>query len=177
MECFDIGKSNHRENIQVSNVTKAIIVFGSSRRDGNTGQAADYLASLLSCDVIDVGAANITPYDYQHRNQDDEFMPIMKRIIEHEIIIFASPIYWYSMSAAWISNGTMHGRKHSVKLACPFTSSHILTTPSSPSSHVHRLHTFSFSLQHQRVLRYKCLLRFICHIFLSVPFFFAPSVV
>ena len=80
-------------------MTKAIIVFGSSRRDGNTGQAADYLASLLSCDVIDVGAANITPYDYQHRNQDDEFMPIMKRIIEHEIIIFASPIYWYSMSA------------------------------------------------------------------------------
>ncbi len=78
---------------------KSIIVFGSSRRHGFTGQLVDEVARQNQLRVIDVGDYNIAPYDYEYRNRDDDFLPLMRDIAQHQQIILASPVYWYTMSA------------------------------------------------------------------------------
>jgi multimeric flavodoxin WrbA len=78
----------------------AIALFSSSRRNGNTGQLMDRIASELGIEVIDLATKNMSAYDYEHRNRDDDFEPLMRRILEFDRIIFASPVYWYAVSPA-----------------------------------------------------------------------------
>ena len=77
-----------------------IALFASSRRDGNTGRFIDRIASPLGIEVVDLGGRRLTAYDYQHRNRDDDFETLMQHVLQHEQIIFATPIYWYSVSPA-----------------------------------------------------------------------------
>lgn len=78
---------------------RPIALLGSSRRHGNTGALLDIIATELEADVIDLSATKLSPYDYEHKNIDDDFVPLLNRILEHEDILFASPIYWYTMSS------------------------------------------------------------------------------
>jgi multimeric flavodoxin WrbA len=75
-----------------------IALFSSSRRKGNTGRLMDRIAATLDIEVVDLASLRITPYDYDHSNRDDDFEPLMDRVLAHGQIIFASPIYWYSVS-------------------------------------------------------------------------------
>lgn len=79
---------------------KTLALFSSSRRRGNTGQFIDRIASELNIEVIDLAELRITPYDYDHRNRSDDFEPLMERVLSHEQVIFATPIYWYAVSPA-----------------------------------------------------------------------------
>ena len=78
---------------------KSIIVFGSSRRHGFTGQLVDEVARRHQLHVIDVSDYDIAPYDYEYHNRGDDFLPLMQNIAQYEQIILASPVYWYTMSA------------------------------------------------------------------------------
>ena len=80
-------------------MTDAIAVFASARRNGNTGKFIDWIASELEVEVIDLAEKNITPFDYEHKNIDDDFVPLMQQILEHQSIIFVTPVYWYGPSA------------------------------------------------------------------------------
>jgi multimeric flavodoxin WrbA len=75
-----------------------IALFGSSRRHGNTGQLTDDIASELDIEVVDLGQLRMSPYDYEHRNRGDDFEPLMRRVLDCERIILASPVYWYAVS-------------------------------------------------------------------------------
>jgi len=79
-------------------VLRAIALFASSRRNGNTGQLMDRITKELEIEVVDLGNARMSAYDYEHRNRDDDFEPLMKRVLDFDQIIFASPVYWYSVS-------------------------------------------------------------------------------
>lgn len=79
---------------------KGIIIQGSSRSDGNTSTVVKYLRQISSFDCVDLKTKNIGYFDYEHNNAEDDFIPLMKGIVEeYDLIIFASPVYWYSMSA------------------------------------------------------------------------------
>jgi multimeric flavodoxin WrbA len=75
-----------------------IALFASSRRNGNTGQLLDCIASELEIEVIDLAERNMSCYDYEHRNRSDDFEPLMQRVLAFEQIILASPVYWYAVS-------------------------------------------------------------------------------
>ena len=78
---------------------KKLIIKGSSRKNGNTQKVIDYLNKNNDFDVIDLLDYNIAPFDYEHKNYTDDFLPLMEKVAEkYETIIFASPVYWYSMS-------------------------------------------------------------------------------
>jgi multimeric flavodoxin WrbA len=77
-----------------------LALFSSSRRLGNTGQLMDRIALELNIEVVDLAGQRISAYDYQHRNRHDDFEPLMQRVLSHDQIIFASPIYWYAVSPA-----------------------------------------------------------------------------
>ncbi len=78
----------------------AIALFASSRRNGNTGQLIDRIARELEIEVVDLASIRMTGYDYEHRNRDDDFEPLMQRVLEFEQLILASPVYWYSVAPA-----------------------------------------------------------------------------
>jgi len=80
-------------------VKEAIAVFGSSRRNGNTGKLIDWIAKELAIDVIDLAEKEISPYDYEHENINDDFIPLMSQLLDYKKIIFVTPVYWYAPSA------------------------------------------------------------------------------
>lgn len=78
---------------------KKVIIVGSSRNNGNTTNIVDAIASRFNIDVINLSHYQISYYDYESKNRNDDFLPLMKSIIEkYDTLIFATPIYWYSMS-------------------------------------------------------------------------------
>ncbi len=77
----------------------AIAVFASSRRQGNTGKLIDWVAGELGIEIVDLADKNISPYDYDHRNINDDFIPLMEHLLTHDKIIFVTPVYWYGPSA------------------------------------------------------------------------------
>ena len=78
---------------------KKIIILGSSRKNGNTTKIVDEIAKEHHIDLVNLSDYNISYYDYESKNIEDDFLPLIKKIIEnHDTFIFATPIYWYNMS-------------------------------------------------------------------------------
>lgn len=76
-----------------------IIILGSSRSDGDTAKAVQILQKNIDCDIVDLNDYAISYYDYEHANKEDDFLPLMRRVIkEYQNIIVATPVYWYTMS-------------------------------------------------------------------------------
>ncbi|PAM92355.1 FMN reductase [Flavobacterium sp. IR1] len=78
---------------------KKVIILGSSRKNGNTTRIVDEISKETEIDVINLSDYNISYYDYESKNREDDFFPLIKGIIEnYDTLIFATPIYWYNMS-------------------------------------------------------------------------------
>jgi multimeric flavodoxin WrbA len=78
---------------------KSVIIVGSSRKNGNTTKIVDEIANQYTMDVINLSDYEISYYDYESKNRNDDFLPLLKSLIEnYNTFIFATPIYWYSMS-------------------------------------------------------------------------------
>ncbi|HFA49643.1 MAG TPA: NADPH-dependent oxidoreductase [Bacteroidetes bacterium] len=78
---------------------KKVIIVGSSRKDGDTENLVRDLVKYSNWDVIDLNDHNIGYYDYEHQNKNDDYIPLMKIIIEkYQVLILATPVYWYAMS-------------------------------------------------------------------------------
>ena len=77
-----------------------IIIYGSARHDGHTKTALnEVLSSDHTIPVVDLNDLNISYFDYENTNQNDDFLPLVERMVQHNTIILASPVYWYCMSA------------------------------------------------------------------------------
>lgn len=78
---------------------KRIIIQGSARNDGNTAQVIAQLKLHLEADVLDLTTKDIEPFDYEFTNQNDDFSAIIREIADdYDMLIFATPVYWYAMS-------------------------------------------------------------------------------
>lgn len=78
---------------------KGVIIQGSARGDGNTNKISLFIKEQTGYDIIDLKSKKIGEFDYNFENSDDDFLPLMKEIVEqYDTIVFISPVYWYSMS-------------------------------------------------------------------------------
>lgn len=78
---------------------KSIIILGTARKQSNTGKAATYLSQMIDSDIVDLLDLEIGRYDYSNQNQDDDFLPLMEKISSnYDMLILATPVYWYSVS-------------------------------------------------------------------------------
>ena len=81
------------------NDTRPLIILGSARNDSNTRKLLDRLFSELDHELIDLLDHTVYPYDYTtNYPADDSFFSIIDRLLRHDTIVFATPVYWYSMS-------------------------------------------------------------------------------
>ncbi|GAB4187400.1 MAG: hypothetical protein Tsb0015_06060 [Simkaniaceae bacterium] len=76
-----------------------IIIFGSSRSDGNTKRAINAFDPENKAALVDLNDVKISPFDYEHKNFEDDYIDLMEKIIKYEHIVLATPVYWYTMSA------------------------------------------------------------------------------
>ncbi|EZH73769.1 FMN reductase [Aquimarina atlantica] len=78
---------------------KGIIILGSSNSNGDTYKAASFVSQQMNYSIIDLKTKNISEFDYEFKNRDDDFHPLIREIVnQYDFIIFATPVYWYTMS-------------------------------------------------------------------------------
>ncbi len=77
----------------------ALALLGSARTHGHTAALLNQLTAGFECDTLDLNTAEIAAFRYdQHYPPNDEFLAIVQKMIAAPIVIFATPVYWYSFS-------------------------------------------------------------------------------
>ena len=78
---------------------EVVIIVGSSRKDGDTANLTKQLIEKSNWDLINLNDFEFSYFDYKHENRNDGYLTLLRKIIEkYDILIFATPVYWYSMS-------------------------------------------------------------------------------
>lgn len=78
---------------------KKVVIVGSSRNDGDAAALTAELIKQSKWDMINLNDYDFSYYDYEHQNRNDDYLPLIETIInKYDTLIFATPIYWYSMS-------------------------------------------------------------------------------
>ncbi|WP_019415458.1 flavodoxin family protein [Paenisporosarcina sp. TG20] len=81
-----------------------VVIYGSTRQNGNTEQLTDHVIEGLDVEKIFLRDYTVKPIADQRHNEggfsgvDDDYNSLVERMMKHETFIFATPIYWYSMS-------------------------------------------------------------------------------
>lgn len=113
---------------------KTLIISGSSRKDGFTQEAISALNCSGDFDELDLNNYNFTYYDYEHQNKNDDYIALMRKLVfKYDVFVFATPVYWYSMSGLMkvffdrftdlLDNEKVLGRKLRYKYMAVLTSS------------------------------------------------------
>ncbi|WP_088072243.1 flavodoxin family protein [Gottfriedia luciferensis] len=80
------------------------ILHGSSRENGNTEQLTNLITKDVKTTEVHLRHKNIKAInDQRHESTgfqpiDDDYEEIIKEMLDHETIIFSTPLYWYGMS-------------------------------------------------------------------------------
>ena len=48
--------------------------------------------------VVDLHTKRISPYRYDETDRSDNFLAIAEEMTKRDVIVFATPVYWYAMS-------------------------------------------------------------------------------
>lgn len=83
---------------------KITTFIGSSRENGNTEILTDIVTKDILHNKIYLRDLNIKPiHDLRHdvngfRPVDDDYDQIIKALLESDLLLFSTPVYWYTMS-------------------------------------------------------------------------------
>ncbi len=80
---------------------KTLIILGSHREESNTLDLAQ--KKFPGSPIIDLTQMKIHTFNYNVKEReagyaDEDFDSIVKQMINAETLVFATPVYWYSMS-------------------------------------------------------------------------------
>lgn len=91
-------------NIEEELVMSIAIVYGGTRQNGNTEILTEQAIQGVTADRIYLREYTIRPIeDLRHTKNgfqdiDDDYNSIIDRILQYDILVFSTPIYWFSMS-------------------------------------------------------------------------------
>lgn len=83
---------------------KILTLLGSSRKSGNTEYLINHALEGVEHTFIQLSDYKIEPItDMRHTEEgftrvDDDYEELLSQFLNHDIIIFATPIYWFGMS-------------------------------------------------------------------------------
>lgn len=82
------------------------VLFGGSRPEGNTAQLTKYALENVEHQWLDLTKYQLNPVrDVRHDNKNierysDDYEQLIQTVLDSDVVIFASPVYWYSVSAS-----------------------------------------------------------------------------
>lgn len=85
-------------------IMKITVIYGSSRKNGNSELLANTALNGIRYDEIYLADLHINQIVDQRHEKDgftvmeDDFDQIIRQLLQTDILILATPIYWYSMS-------------------------------------------------------------------------------
>ncbi|MFD2924713.1 flavodoxin family protein [Halobacillus naozhouensis] len=80
------------------------VIYGGTRSNGNTEQLTERVIGEMEAEKILLKDYDIKPIeDYRHHEAgfpkvEDDYKQLIDRMLSHDVVIFATPIYWYGMS-------------------------------------------------------------------------------
>ncbi|MED1471908.1 NAD(P)H-dependent oxidoreductase [Bacillus salipaludis] len=80
------------------------VLYGGTRPNGNTEALTEHAIRGLDVERINLRDFSILPIeDARHdeagfQDRGDDYNAVIDRVLEHDTLIFATPVYWYSMS-------------------------------------------------------------------------------
>ncbi|QCR32557.1 flavodoxin family protein [Lysinibacillus sp. SGAir0095] len=80
------------------------VIYGSTRENGNTEWLTEQVINGLTVERIYLREYNILPIkDERHSEAGfqevlDDYNVVIDKVLQHDILIFSTPVYWYSMS-------------------------------------------------------------------------------
>jgi multimeric flavodoxin WrbA len=77
---------------------KVLVILGTHRNDSNTLAAIKKKLPFDTYDLIQLHERKIEHYKYDSSKPQDDFLTIIEEAIKADTIVFATPVYWYSMS-------------------------------------------------------------------------------
>lgn len=82
-----------------SSSPKPVVILGSARSDGDTRRLLDSMLKANPHTFIELLDFSIAPYSYaQNYPSADAFPYLADLLLQHPVVVFATPVYWYSMS-------------------------------------------------------------------------------
>lgn len=93
--------SNKLLVINGGNMNNVTVILGSARSNGNTNALVERLIAKLrdQTNVFDLANLAIEPFEYQRYGDRDNFRSVVDTMLQSQHIVFATPVYWYAMSA------------------------------------------------------------------------------
>ena len=79
---------------------KTLVLFSSANHQGNTAQVIERVSQHIDMEIINIDQLFITAYNYENQYPNDDFYPLVEKILQTDNVIFASPIYWHAPTAA-----------------------------------------------------------------------------
>lgn len=76
-----------------------LVIAGSARKEGETTDLINLVFHQTSHQLIHLSDLQIAPYSYSNTYAiHDGFLGVMQAAQQHQVIVFATPVYWYAMS-------------------------------------------------------------------------------
>lgn len=86
-------------NVISNSASEILVILGSARRESDTKKFAQSVFAKKECTFLDLCDYTIEEYKYDgNYTSSDQFREVMSAILQHNIIVFATPVYWYAMS-------------------------------------------------------------------------------
>ena len=77
---------------------RVLAILGSARGDGDTGALLDAVLAGQAATRIDLRDLEMGHYEYGASMERDRFSTVADAMVSHQLIVLATPVYWYSMS-------------------------------------------------------------------------------
>lgn len=79
--------------------SKPLVILGSARKGSDTRKIVERLLNGRECVILDLLDFEISPYQYEGNYPvTDQFLEVVDQMVQHDRIVFATPVYWYAMS-------------------------------------------------------------------------------
>jgi multimeric flavodoxin WrbA len=76
-----------------------LVIIGSARHSGDTHRLVAQVLADVPHTLVDLLDWPVAPYNYQNDYpSEDAFQHLAELMLQHQAIVFATPVYWYSMS-------------------------------------------------------------------------------
>ncbi|MGZ3742472.1 MAG: GrpB family protein, partial [Pseudobdellovibrionaceae bacterium] len=78
---------------------RRVVIFGAAEGHKNTMEFLSEIYGDSPLEIIDLNSSVVDPYTYSSSRKDD-FHKIIRKAIDADILVLATPVYWYAMSGA-----------------------------------------------------------------------------